>query len=63
MKINLKNFSFAFNKELILSNINLEINQGEFISIVGHSGSGKTTLVKIIAGLIKSKDYKLTKQE
>ncbi|MHC1681941.1 MAG: ABC transporter ATP-binding protein [Clostridiaceae bacterium] len=47
------NKSFEVNKERvnILNDINLNIKQGEFISIVGHSGCGKSTLLKIIAGL------------
>lgn len=36
----------------ILNDINLEIKEGEFLSIVGHSGCGKSTLLKIIAGLV-----------
>lgn len=36
----------------ILSEINLEIQEGEFVAIVGYSGSGKTTLISLIAGLI-----------
>lgn len=35
-----------------LSNINLEIDNGEFISIVGPSGCGKSTILRLIAGLI-----------
>ncbi|WBL19266.1 ABC transporter ATP-binding protein [Citricoccus sp. NR2] len=35
-----------------LSNINLEVRQGEFVSLVGRSGCGKTTLLRIMAGLI-----------
>ena len=43
---------FVKGKEInILNNINLTINQGEFITIVGHSGCGKSTLLKIICGL------------
>lgn len=38
-------------KNHILKNINLEINNGEFVSIVGPSGSGKTTLLQIMSGL------------
>ena len=37
----------------VLEKINLDINDGEFISIVGPSGCGKTTLLKIIGGLKK----------
>jgi NitT/TauT family transport system ATP-binding protein len=36
-----------------LSNINLEVDKGEFIAIVGPSGCGKSTLLDILAGLIK----------
>jgi NitT/TauT family transport system ATP-binding protein len=35
-----------------LSNVNLDISDGEFISIVGPSGCGKTTLLKILAGIL-----------
>lgn len=36
----------------VLSDINLRIEQGEFISIIGHSGCGKSTVLNIIAGLL-----------
>lgn len=50
--------TFKVDKEDIpvLNNINLEIEKGEFITIVGHSGCGKSTLLKIIAGLV---DYQV----
>lgn len=47
-----KSFHIDGNKVNILNNINLEINEGEFVVIVGHSGCGKSTLLKIIAGLV-----------
>ena len=36
---------------IALKNIELKINQGEFISLIGHSGCGKSTLLNIVAGL------------
>lgn len=35
----------------VLKNIHIEINQGEFIAVIGHSGCGKSTLLNIVAGL------------
>ena len=50
----LKNISFNYKySEKILSNINITINQGDKVGIVGRSGSGKSTLVDIIMGLLK----------
>ena len=36
-----------------VNHVSLEIDKGEFISIVGHSGSGKTTLLSIIGGIVQ----------
>src|SRR5687768_6700157 len=36
----------------VLRDINLEVEEGEFVAIVGYSGAGKTTLMSMIAGLI-----------
>ncbi len=38
----------------VLNNINLTINEGEIVAILGKSGSGKSTLLRLIAGLMKS---------
>ena len=40
-------------KTEVLKNINLHINEGEFVAIVGFTGSGKTTLINMIAGLLE----------
>ena len=47
-----KNFNVDGESVNILNDINLSINKGEFVAIVGHSGCGKSTLLKIIAGLL-----------
>jgi len=39
-----------------LQNINLNVAQGEFISLIGHSGCGKSTLLNLVAGLISTND-------
>ncbi|GAA0122015.1 MULTISPECIES: ABC transporter ATP-binding protein [Clostridium] len=43
-----------------LENINLEINPGDFVSIVGPSGCGKSTILRLIAGLIVPTTGKIT---
>lgn len=52
--INIKNLSFTYDgKDEALKNINLKINKGRWISILGHNGSGKSTLAKILVGLLE----------
>ena len=48
-----KNYGSGDKRTEVLSNLDLEVTEGEFIAIVGFSGSGKTTLISAIAGLIR----------
>lgn len=48
-----KSYSAKGGKKEVLKGINLDINEGNFISFVGPSGAGKSTLLLIIAGLIR----------
>ncbi len=48
--VSLKNVDFKYSNEVILNNINLEIYDKEFITLLGPSGCGKTTTLRIIAG-------------
>jgi len=51
--LELKNLNVGYSsKEPILKNINLEVEKGEIIALVGPSGAGKTTLIKTIASII-----------
>ena len=48
--VSLKNLNKSFGDVVAVSNLDLEIPQGEFFSMLGPSGSGKTTVLRIIAG-------------
>ena len=51
--IRLSNCSMAFDGEVVLDNINLYINDKEFLTLLGPSGCGKTTTLRIIGGFLK----------
>lgn len=51
--IQIKNLNFSYAAKKILKDINLEINSGEFVGIIGPNGSGKTTLLKNICQVLK----------
>ena len=47
-------FSRAGKTNPVLKAIDLDIRQGEFVSLIGHSGCGKSTVLNIVAGLLKA---------
>jgi nitrate/nitrite transport system ATP-binding protein len=51
--LELNNVSKGFGGPPVLQGVNLTLERGEFVAIVGYSGSGKTTLISLIAGLTK----------
>lgn len=52
MFLRLAHISKSFGQEQVLDQVQLELEQGQILAILGKSGSGKTTLLKIIAGLL-----------
>ncbi|AFH50477.1 Zinc transport system ATP-binding protein [Ignavibacterium album JCM 16511] len=53
--VEVKNLSLSYGDIKVLENLNFNIPENSFVSIVGPNGAGKTTLMKILLGLIK--DY------
>ena len=51
--IEVENVKKVYGDKLILKNINLKVDKGEFVTIIGSSGCGKTTFLKLINGLVK----------
>ena len=49
--IEIEALSFAYEKELILDNINLSVEKNDFLAIIGPNGGGKSTLLKLILGI------------
>ena len=54
-----KNLNFSVRGQKILSNISLEIFNGEYVAIIGPNGGGKTTLIRLLLGLDKPTDGKI----
>ncbi len=59
IKLKLENFSTGYKNKIIIDSINLSINEGEWLGIIGANGSGKSTLIKGICRIIKPQKGKV----
>ena len=51
--LSIKNLTFSYDDKVkVLKNINVDIEEGKYVSLIGHNGSGKSTLVQHITGLL-----------
>jgi len=57
--IKIQNVSFAYDKQTILENINLDVQEKDFLAIIGPNGGGKSTLLKLILGINAVKHGKI----
>jgi nitrate/nitrite transport system ATP-binding protein len=57
-----KSYGSGVTKNEVLTNLNLNIREGEFLAVVGFSGSGKTTFTQLLAGLIRPDEGEIRMQ-
>ena len=51
--IEIQDLWFSFNGRAVLQEVNLSVNQGDFLALIGPNGGGKTTLLRIMLGLLR----------
>lgn len=51
--VKIEKLSFAYDKTLILKDVDMEVNAGDFVCLLGQSGCGKSTFLRLLAGLEK----------
>jgi len=58
--IKCENVTFAYDKKDAVTDVSFEINEGDYLCILGENGTGKSTLVKLLLGLIKPESGTIT---
>lgn len=58
--IKVENASFAYEKEIVLHHLNVEINKNKMTGIIGPNGSGKTTFIKTLTGILSLTNGKIS---
>ena len=54
-----KNLSFAYGKQQVLKNLDLELHEGKITTLIGANGAGKSSTLRAISGLVKPKSGKI----
>jgi zinc transport system ATP-binding protein len=58
--VEIKGLDFSYESTAVLSDVNLRVEEGDFVSFVGPNGGGKTTLLKLLLGLLKPQSGSVT---
>ncbi len=53
MMVSIENLSFGYNKRKVINSINLTVESGEFVGIIGENGAGKSTLIECLLSINK----------
>lgn len=56
MKLCVEGVSISFEQKKILEHVNLQVQEGEFVTLIGPSGCGKSTLLNILAGVLEAEE-------
>ncbi len=52
LSVNHLSFAYAEGDPLVISDLSFDVEEGEYVSLIGHNGSGKSTLAKVVTGLL-----------
>ncbi len=58
--VSLHNLAFAYDTQPVLEHVSLEVNEHDFLAIIGPNGGGKSTLLKLMLGLLKPTQGSIT---
>lgn len=58
--ISFEDVSFAYEENFLFEHLNFEVEEGEFVAVLGHNGSGKSTLARICDGLLTADKGKIS---
>ena len=61
--LKIENLTKSYDKNIVLKNVNLEIQEGSIFGLIGPNGAGKSTLMKSILGLVKKDSGKISCNE
>jgi zinc transport system ATP-binding protein len=58
--VSVQSISYNYNSEVVLKNVSLNVEEGDFLGIIGPNGAGKTTLFQCILGLLNTYSGRIT---